>query len=304
MVEKFFVTIMGCTKRRLDCERIKNYFIANQLQQVDSPELADYIVVSTCGLSEFFERESIKLILDAKKQQGQVIVFGCMPSMNPERIHDVFDGEIVHTQTIDDFDRIFPDFPVKFADVPDANSRFEETGKNLKEKIKYELRKLDLHYPLQLYNVCLVLAEQLRAGINTVLPWVFPSPFITRIPLSSVNPDNMHFSLRISKGCMGNCSYCNIKTAIGRLRSKPIPLLLEELERGLANGEYTININSSDTGSYGLDIGSSLPMKRILGSNRSCAGHRRRPKPFKWIQRIRLACSTPEGRRVCPRVRS
>lgn len=268
-METFYIAFMGCPKRRLDCERIKNFFIANGLEQVAASEKADYIIISTCGLSEFHENECINLIRKAKRDQGRAIVYGCMPSMNPEKIQRFFDGTIVHTKEIEEFDKIFPHFAVKLADVPDANIQFEEMKKSPKERVKAELRKLDLYYPLKLYNVCLTLAERLREKVGTIKPGLFPNPLIHRIPLLAVSPFKSRFSLRISDGCMGNCSYCSIRTAIGRLRSKPIPQILEEMKQGLTKGEYTINIISSDTGSYGMDIGSNLPelLRAILGLN-------------------------------------
>lgn len=257
---RFFVTkVGGCTKRGLDSERIKNYLLANGLEQAHSLEEADCVIVSTCGLSEFHENESINWILKAQAHKAQVIVYGCLPSMNAERLGGVFDGTIIHTQDIEGFDKLFPEFPIGFAGVPDANYQIKETDRRFKERVKQQLKRLDLYYPLKLYNACLVSAEQLRERIERVWPGVAPQPFITRVPLFVVTAKRGGFGLRISDGCLGNCSYCNIRTAIGRLRSKTIPALLEELAHGLANGERSISILSSDTGSYGVDIGSSLP---------------------------------------------
>ncbi|MGD2147363.1 MAG: radical SAM protein [Anaerolineae bacterium] len=261
----FFITKAGgCTKRGLDSERIRNYLLANGLEQARSLEEADCVIVTTCGLSEFHENDSVDRIQRAQGHQARTIVYGCLPSMNAERLSGVFDGAIVHTQDIEEFDRLFPDFAVAFADVPDANYLIEEMGVRFREWFKRQLNRLDLYYPLQLYNACLVSAEQLRERMEGVWPRVAPRPFITRIPVFTITTRTGGFGLRISDGCLGNCSYCNIRTAIGRLRSKPIPALLEELGRGLADGKSNISVLSSDTGSYGLDIGCTLP--ELLGA--------------------------------------
>lgn len=61
--------------------------------------------------------------------------------------------------------------------------------------------------------------------------------------------------LRIAHGCMGNCSYCVIRKATGKLKSKPLNECLNEYE-GLLKGKVeSILIDAEDTGAYGLDIG-------------------------------------------------
>jgi len=258
-VKTFFIATMGCNRRLLDCERIKNYLIANQFTQVNSSEHADYIVVSTCGASKFHEDESINLVASAKQSKGKVIVYGCLPAMNVERLKQNSAEAIIPTKEIERFDDIFPDFSVKLADTPDANKQFEESSSRVKGKIKHAINRFDLYFPLKLYNICLVVFERLRRRINLVVPFIFSNPLINRVPLFVASPKNTCFSLRISHGCAGNCSYCNIKKAIGKLRSKPIPQILEELKKGIAESNYKVNIISSDPGSYGVDIGSTLP---------------------------------------------
>ena len=44
------------------------------------------------------------------------------------------------------------------------------------------------------------------------------------------------FHIRISTGCLGNCSYCAIKRAIGKLKSKPLNQCINEFKKGIKNG--------------------------------------------------------------------
>ncbi|ENO12440.1 2-methylthioadenine synthetase [Thermoplasmatales archaeon SCGC AB-539-C06] len=67
------------------------------------------------------------------------------------------------------------------------------------------------------------------------------------------------FHIRISWGCLGNCSYCGVKKAIGSFKSKPIDQCITEFRKGLNQGYKHFVINADDTGAYGKDIGSSLP---------------------------------------------
>ena len=58
---------------------------------------------------------------------------------------------------------------------------------------------------------------------------------------------------------MGSCSYCAIRRAIGPLRSKPPDEILAEVGAALDRGNRSVNLLASDSGAYGLDIGTDLP---------------------------------------------
>jgi tRNA A37 methylthiotransferase MiaB len=77
------------------------------------------------------------------------------------------------------------------------------------------------------------------------------------------------FTIRIAEGCLSTCTYCSVKKAIGNTRSKSIASILTELQRALSQKQHQINIVSSDSGSYGLDIGSTLPelLRKILSQD-------------------------------------
>ena len=62
----------------------------------------------------------------------------------------------------------------------------------------------------------------------------------------------------ISVGCANNCSYCNIKKAIGYVKSKSISDIIEEIKRSIETGNEHLDLMSHDTASYGLDINTNL----------------------------------------------
>ncbi|MFH2066120.1 MAG: radical SAM protein [Pseudomonadota bacterium] len=66
------------------------------------------------------------------------------------------------------------------------------------------------------------------------------------------------YYLVICQGCVHNCSYCAIKKAKGKVKSKPIPRILSELKYGLELGYKHFMIIGDDCGSYGMDIGTDL----------------------------------------------
>lgn len=71
--------------------------------------------------------------------------------------------------------------------------------------------------------------------------------------------NNNLYHVRISNGCMGNCSYCGIRKAVGPQKSIPINDIITKFKSELDKGNRDILLVAEDAGSYGLDIGNNLP---------------------------------------------
>jgi MiaB-like tRNA modifying enzyme len=72
---------------------------------------------------------------------------------------------------------------------------------------------------------------------------------------------------QISEGCQGNCAYCIVKLAKGKLFSYDEDKILKNIQNDLNSGAKEIWITSQDNASYGLDKGErKLPdlLKKIL----------------------------------------
>jgi MiaB-like tRNA modifying enzyme len=70
----------------------------------------------------------------------------------------------------------------------------------------------------------------------------------------------------ISRGCLGNCTYCITKFARGRLTSHDPDGLVSRFDSMVGGGAKEILIAAQDTGCYGSDIGTDLPslLKKML----------------------------------------
>jgi threonylcarbamoyladenosine tRNA methylthiotransferase CDKAL1 len=76
------------------------------------------------------------------------------------------------------------------------------------------------------------------------------------LPLSK---NNKQFYIRIEDGCMGKCTYCAIRNAVGVTRSKAIDTCLTEFKDGLNKKFKYFVLGGDDVGSYGLDINTNFP---------------------------------------------
>lgn len=66
-----------------------------------------------------------------------------------------------------------------------------------------------------------------------------------------------HF-VQIQVGCPDRCAYCALWKTMPEFRSKPIPDILEEVQRGLREGRREICLLGECAGAYGHDLGSDL----------------------------------------------
>lgn len=80
---KISVITLGCSKNTVDSERLMNQIKLNNLELIDDPNMADTVIINTCGFIEAAKEESVNTILNAValKQKGKikkVIVAGCL----------------------------------------------------------------------------------------------------------------------------------------------------------------------------------------------------------------------------------
>ena len=64
--------------------------------------------------------------------------------------------------------------------------------------------------------------------------------------------------VQISQGCSNNCSYCNIRLAKGRSKSRPIEDIQAEVKKLSDRDINEITLLADDCGSYGYDINTNI----------------------------------------------
>lgn len=76
-------------------------------------------------------------------------------------------------------------------------------------------------------------------------------------------PDYMRY-VKISEGCMNHCAFCAIPLIRGRLKSRTIESIKNEVLMHVKDGVYEINLISQDTTKYGFDIYNKLMIVELL----------------------------------------
>jgi ribosomal protein S12 methylthiotransferase len=84
-VPKVGVVSLGCPKALVDSERIMTQLRSEGYKFIDTHRDADVVIVNTCGFLDSAKEESLAAIGQAMKDNGRVIVTGCMGA-EPEQI--------------------------------------------------------------------------------------------------------------------------------------------------------------------------------------------------------------------------
>ncbi len=240
-MKKVYVRSNGCIDNLLDGKSFRMYFKENGWEVVEDPADADIILANTCAFDKQHEDTSITDIEELKQYDAQLIVTGCLPKINKERMDTVFDGV-----------SFGPKERNKIKDIIGSDKDIEWKGQHtIADDDIAELphRKI-VHKVTQLKNKTGKLGK-----------YILPN-----FEIGEVTGDQETFFLVLGEGCLGNCAYCAIKNAKGGLSSKPIDEIVSDFKEGLAKGFKRFILTADDTGAYGQDIGTSLPelIERLL----------------------------------------
>lgn len=236
MALKVYLEEAGCDRRRLDAATIRNYLEANGYSLVGDPSSADRILAITCAFKQDEEDESIRRLRSLRKYGRDIVVYGCLADIASDRYTEFTDLPSVSPREIETIDRHFETHGVAFSDVPQANIIERRDSDLMRFRRSIESGTVPL-----------------RKSLSRAVALMRPRPkvaFTTR---------NDGFNLFICRGCLGSCSYCAIRRAIGTVQSKPAEDVVAELIGGLDAGFRTLSILGDDPGCYGADLSSSLP---------------------------------------------
>ena len=75
-----------------------------------------------------------------------------------------------------------------------------------------------------------------------------------RLNLPKIRKNKIIEIIPICKGCLGECTYCTVKNARGKLHSYTQDEILEQALAAVNQGAKELWITAQDTGAYGKDI--------------------------------------------------
>jgi len=221
--QKVYIFSNGCSRRLLDGKRLKDFFVQNGWQVVNSNQTANLVVLNTCGLTQEGIDYAESLIIQNQKLGKKILLCGCVPKIKPN---------LLKKHRIESFF---------------SPSNFSKINQIIHPRIT-KIEKLDDHNLLTFEDV----STYTKSYLSNNLPKLLANLLFKKNKKTA-------FYLRISNGCNFNCSYCGIKKAVGKLKSKPLKTCVNELKKGIKANHYNIIITAEDVGGYGRDLNITFP---------------------------------------------
>lgn len=253
-----------CNSNLVESSMIYNFLLENGHKLTTDPSKADFIIISTCGVTNYMHnhyRTLIRKYLSIKKKDAQLIVYGCMVKIAPEKLN------------LKDIDLISFDDRHKFNDLFYKKKKIEEIPLICDDKT---YRKL-IEMKKILYRKCFG-NEKITSFSWTLQFFLFPkifSFFSKRIKIkygrfARLLLHKNKIFIQISRGCNYNCSYCAIKRAKGN----PVSIATEDIIKNIRkiyHPSKTLVLVADDCAMYGVDTNSNL-IKLIYEINKSFPG--------------------------------
>jgi threonylcarbamoyladenosine tRNA methylthiotransferase CDKAL1 len=228
-----FVCSNGCPENLMDCGLARKYLVLKGWDIADNPEESEAILFNACGLTEEHESDSldkIKALQALSKAGSLLLVWGCLPKIHPEALQAVYKeprlGEMDPLLQMDALTQA----ECRVADI--TNNDCSPTHFATIDRSRGMLSSLT-RLPARRY----IEAEK---------------------RLNLYRPGSHIYYIKISSGCLGQCTYCAVRLSRGTVRSKSLQAIVSEFKAGLARGYQEFSLMGTDLGCYGRDVGYTL----------------------------------------------
>jgi len=216
---------------------MQEFFRQNGYEISDEVEIADFIIFNACALTQGCEDSSIRMIEEIKiikKPSAKLVVCGCLTKINPERLRSIYQGPVFGSDELEKLDGIFK-ANIKSGHI---HTNFLMSTTEYIDKYSYIINKLKRNG----IEIIIKILEKIRDKRNAAV---------------SICHQNM-FCIKICSGCLGNCSFCAVRLSRGKLKSKPLEVVIREFDEGLAKGYKDFALLGTEVGAYGKDLGIDL----------------------------------------------
>ncbi len=252
---------LGCKVNAYETDAMQQLLEENGYEIVPFTECADVYVINTCSVTNMADRKSRQMIHRARKKNPQAIVVaaGCYVQTSTEEVMedlavDIVIGNNQKNHLVD----CITEFESKNYPICAEDAGQGAQAKNTEEKV---VDCIDINQDEQEYEYFLVnkTAEHTRAFI------------------------------KVQDGCNQFCSYCIIPYARGRVRSRGIKDVVEEVTSLAKSGYQEVVLTGLHLSSYGLseNYNSGFEHNQLLELIEAVA-------KVEGIKRIRLGSLEPQ----------
>ena len=242
-MKTFMFVNQSCHRRQEEIAMVRRFLLVNDFAEVSDLAKTDLVILFTCA---FCQSKVIDMLDEVRRirsviQKGcELIVGSCLPKTDGAGLRKVLSGETITPTDFSSLNRL-PGITVKIEELPDlfgtdtVCTPFMRPPPPITTKMR--LKKLAL-------------------GATCFLKRAWPVLPLERVAARFDTDHRM--GVFIASGCLRKCSYCAIRFATGRLRSKPLDVVTRTFSEGMDLGYRKFEMYADSIGDYGLDIGTDL----------------------------------------------
>ena len=229
---RFYIETFGCTSNFGNSQDL-----AEALQEMghtpSSLKEAEAVIVNTCAVTERTERKVLRRLRQLEGER--LVVAGCLAEALPDSISGISCRKVVgllngaRATALADL----------FGDSPSRRQAGQESMPNASLSCSPSSSPSSL--------------PQSSAPASSLPTSPHPTSSLSTSSLCSLCS-----IINVAEGCNGSCSYCIVRKARGRLKSRPPEEIIDQIKRVAAEGAAEIQIAAQDTAAYGRDLGFSL----------------------------------------------
>lgn len=233
--KEVYILANGCPESRIDATGIQKFLKQNGYGITGKLQQADIILFNACAHTQNSENGSIEIINHIKlikKPSAKLVICGCLPKINKERLITVYRGIAFDSNEEKKLNEIFKQ-EINFENIQ-SNSLLYLT----KSLNKYKWALTNLREKGLIISILKLIEKKQNDLISVCRPHTF--------------------FIKVSSGCLGDCSFCAIRLSRGRLKSKPLEEVVGVFEEGLKKGYKDFALIGTEVGAYGKDLGTDL----------------------------------------------
>lgn len=237
-MRKFHIvtTTEGCATNLLENATYRENLKLSGMANTSDAQEADILIVNSCGYTTEREEYTSNLIkeLNEKYPRKKIIVGGCLPKINPKKLKEVHSGATFNPGDVAELNKIL---------------NTKQDNSSITESHFFDEQDFD---DLSTSHRIALKARPIYFKTEKILNKKF-QPLHNILKTTIVN--NEYYSIPVSQGCMGKCTFCAIKAAKGEVKSKPISTIIDQFKNGLGQGHKKFWLVGDDIGCYGYDLG-------------------------------------------------
>ena len=250
--KRVFLTSTGCYIVQIETNLIAAYLKKNGYQLVDSTDTAHAIIVTTCAVTQASANVTYQRILqliEKKEESTPLYIVGCFTRIELKKMEELLQFDNVFSiPEIRDIEKEFPgEYSLSFIIYNDFFSHPFATDRLIDYNKKIFFKTKIIKNTFALIDTVLKTEIQFR--------YLFQNGH-----LYCPHVQRAIWPVLIAKGCVYKCTYCVVRKGRGKYTSKPIDLVLKEIETGIQKKYKRVLLIGDELGTYGIDLkdGSSL----------------------------------------------